>query len=176
MHSARSPNSVLTLMTYACVYTFAGEVLAQVTVPAPTTQALALGQKFDLYWIAERILALAIPFLFLFSGWGSRLCANCKRIARGRWFWTVTLFASIYVVLTVLISLPLNYERHFVVPHAIGRSHRSLTEWLGQQAVGMAVQVAAAALFVWIPYWVLAKSPRRWWLWGAVAMAGATYQ
>jgi Zn-dependent protease with chaperone function len=148
----------------------AGEALAQVAVPAPTAAALALSHKFDLYWIAEKILALTIPCLFLFSGWGSRLRTICKRIARGRWFWTVALFASIYVVLTLLISLPLNYERHFVVPHVIGRSHRSLTEWLGEQAVGMAVEVAAAALFVWIPYWMLAKNPRRWWLWGAAAM------
>ncbi|MGO9038865.1 MAG: M48 family metalloprotease [Steroidobacteraceae bacterium] len=147
-----------------------GDVLAQVTVPTPTAEAVALGHKFNLYWIAEKALALAIPFVFLFSGWGSRLCAICKRIARGRWFWTVALFASIYVVLTTLISLPLNYERHFVVPHAIGRSHRSITEWLVEQAVGTGVQVAAAALFVWIPYWMLAKSPRRWWLWGATAM------
>jgi STE24 endopeptidase len=159
-----------TLLACVCTCALASDVLPKVAVPAPTAAALALGHKFDLYWIAEKVLALAIPFLFLFSGWGSRLCAICKRIARGRWFLAVALFASIYAVLTILISLPLNYERHFVLPHAIGRSHRALTEWLGEQAVGMAVQVAGAALFVWIPYWMLAKSPRRWWLWGAAAM------
>jgi STE24 endopeptidase len=170
MRRARTPITFPTLLACVCICALAGDVLAQVAVPAPTAEALALGHKFDLYWIAEKVLALAIPFLFLFSGWGSRICAICKRIARGRWFWTVALFASIYVVLTILISLPLNYERHFVLPHAIGRSHRPLTEWLDEQAVGMTVQVAAAALFVWIPYWMLAKSPRRWWLWGAAAM------
>ena len=170
MRRPRTPITFPTLLACVCICAFAGDVLAQVAVPAPTAEALALGHKLDLYWIAEKVLALAIPFLFLFSGWGSRICAICKRIARGRWFWTVALFASIYLILTILISLPLNYERHFVLPHAIGRSHQPLTEWLGEQAVGMAVQVAAAALFVWIPYWMLAKSPRRWWLWGAAAM------
>jgi STE24 endopeptidase len=170
MRRARTPITFKTLLACVCICALAGDVLAQVAVPAPTAEALALGHKFDLYWIAEQVLALLIPILFLFSGWGSRLCAICKRIARGRWFWTVALFASVYVVLTILISLPFNYERHFVLPHAIGRSHQSLTGWLGEQAVGLAVQVAAAALFVWIPYWMLAKSPRRWWLWGAAAM------
>jgi STE24 endopeptidase len=170
MRRARISITFPRLLACVCICALVGDVLAQVAVPAPTAEALALGHKFDLYWIAEKVLALTIPFLFLFSGWGSRLCAICKRIARGRWFWTLALFASIYVVLTTLITLPLNYERHFVVPHAIGRSHRSVTAWLGEQAVGVAVQVAAAALFVWIPYWMLAKSPRRWWLWGAAAM------
>ena len=170
MHKARAPIILPSLLTCVCICTFAGGVFAQVTVPAPTAEALALGHKLDLYWIAEKALALAIPLLFLFTGWGSRLCAICKSVARGRWFWTVALFAATYAVLTTLISLPFNYERHFVLPHAIGRSHQALTGWLGDQAVGMAVQVAAAALFVWIPYWMLAKSPTRWWLWGAAAM------
>ncbi|MGO9636299.1 MAG: M48 family metalloprotease, partial [Steroidobacteraceae bacterium] len=170
MRRARTPITFPTLLACLCICALACDVFAQVAVPAPTAEALALGHKLDLYWIAEKALALAIPFLFLFSGWGSRLCAICKRIARGRWFWTVALFASIYVVLTFLISLPLNYERHFVVPHVIGRSHQPLIGWLGEQAVGMTVQVAAAALFIWIPYWMLAKSTRRWWLWAAAAM------
>lgn len=170
MRRARTPITFPTLLACLCICALACDVIAQVAVPEPTAAALALGHKMDLYWIAEKALALAIPLLFLFSGWGSRLCAICKRIARGRWFWTLALFASVYVVLTFLISLPLNYERHFVVNHVIGRSHQPLPAWLGGQAVGMAVQVAAAALFVWIPYWMLAKSPRGWWLWAAAAM------
>ena len=175
MSRARTPITFPTLLACVCIGALAGGVLAQVAVPVPTAEALALGHRLDLYWIAEKALTLAIPLLFLFSGWGSRLCGMCKRIARGRWFWTVALFASMYVVLTVLISLPLNYQRHFVISHAIGRSHGSLSEWLGEQAVGMTVQVVAAVLFVWIPYWMLAKSPRRWWLWGAAAMVPVVF-
>jgi hypothetical protein len=68
MSRVRTSITFSTLLACVCIGAFAGEVLAQVAVPAPTAKALALGHKLDLYWIAEKVLALAIPFLFLFSG------------------------------------------------------------------------------------------------------------
>jgi hypothetical protein len=53
-----------TLLACVCRCALAGDVLAQVAVPAPTVAAIALSHKLDLYWIAEKILALAIPCLF----------------------------------------------------------------------------------------------------------------
>ncbi len=107
-------------------------------------------------------MALLIPLLVLFSGWGNQIRTACSRIARGRRFLTVALFACAYLIFTVLFSLPFNYARHFALPLSLGLIHQSLGQWLGSQALGLAVKMIAATLFVWIPYWILHKSPRRW--------------
>ena len=151
---------------FACMTAIAEPVV----VPEPTLAAQALGNELDLYWIAGKLLALAIPLLLLFSGWGAALSARCLRLVRGRRTPAIALFAAVVAAVTVLFNLPLDYARHYVLPHALGWSHEALSAWLAEQLVQAAVLIVVAAAFVWIPYAVLLRSPRRWWAWSTIAL------
>jgi STE24 endopeptidase len=89
-----------------------------------------------------------------------------SRASRGlSWFARIALYAVLYLSLTYLIDLPLDYYLGYVRPHHYGLSNQSLGRWFEEGLKGLAVSMVVAALFLWVPYLVLAKSPKRWWLW-----------
>ena len=66
-----------------------------------------------------------------------------------------------------LIDLPLAYYSDYVRPHAYDLSNQTLGKWLGDGLKGLAVGMVVSALFAWVPFWLLRRSPKRWWLWTA---------
>jgi STE24 endopeptidase len=49
-------------------------------------------------------------------------------------------------------------------------SHQTLADWLKGVGVANAVNVIVAALLIWLPYKLIAGSPRRWWLYGTLGL------
>ncbi len=149
-------------------------VLAQAETPVPVPianpSALAQMRQGNINWTAFRLLELAIPLLVLFTGLGARLRRRCESISRHRWFWTVTLFVCAYLILAALITLPFEFYVGFVQQHAAGRSHQTLPNWLTGEGVQLVVRLVIASLLVWIPYRLILRSPRRWWLYCALAL------
>jgi Zn-dependent protease with chaperone function len=144
---------------------------ARVPVPAATPEAIAYHRGLDLFWLADQAVGLAIPLLFLFTGLSGRLVDQLRRRVGGRWFWTVTLYAMLYTVLVTLIQLPLTYTENFVYEHAFDQSNQTLTVWANEVVSGLIVSLVITALVAWIPYLILRRSPRRWWLWTTVALS-----
>src|ERR1700722_612118 len=85
-----------------------------VDVPKTTAALLAQERHADIYWVAFRLLSLAIPLLVLFTGLGARLRRMCESVSGRRWFWTVTLFACSYLVMAELIALPFDYYAGYI--------------------------------------------------------------
>ena len=81
------------------------------------------------------------------------------------WFVTIAVYALLYLALTYLVDLPLDYYLGYVRPHQYGLSNQTIGRWFGEGLKGLAVSAVVAVLFLWVPYLVLARSPRRWWLW-----------
>ena len=151
----------------------AGPAWARVPVPVPeaTAEAIAYHHGLDLFWLADQAAGLLIPLLFLFTGWSGRLTGWCRRRVGGRWFWTVTLYALLYTALATLIQLPLTYAENYVYDHAFDQSNQTLAVWVAEVVNGLVVNLITIALVIWIPYLVLERSQRRWWLWTTVALA-----
>jgi STE24 endopeptidase len=145
--------------------------LAAVAVPPATAEALTYHRDLDWLWLADQLFALGIPLLLLFSGLGARLCRWCSRITGGRWFWTLALFAALYLAVTWVLSFPLDFAENFLHQHAFGLSNQSFGRWLQNELVGLAVNSVMAGLTLWLPYLLLQRSPRRWWLWSTVGLA-----
>jgi Zn-dependent protease with chaperone function len=141
-----------------------------VAVPETTAAALARMRDANIHWTAFRLLELAIPLFFLFTGLGARVRRMCESISGRRWFWTVTLFACAYLVLAALIALPFDFYAGYVEAHAAGRSNQTLPNWLEGEGVQLAVKLVVAALLTWIPYRLIVRYPRRWWLYCALAL------
>ena len=167
-----------TISSKAVVVCIAGVILsstvayAELPVEVPKTTAALLAQErhADIYWAVFRLLSLAIPLLVLFTGLGARLRRMCESSSGRRWFWTVTIFACGYLVLAALIALPFDFYAGYVQPHSAGHSDQSFLNWLKGDSVPLAVRLILASLFIWIPYLLIAKSPRHWWLYCALAL------
>jgi len=141
-----------------------------VAVPEASASALARMRDGNVHWAAARLLELAIPLFFLFTGFGARLRRMCDSMSGRRWFWTVTLFACTYLVLATLIVLPFDFYVDYVHPHAAGRSDQTLPNWVKGEVAPLAVRLVVASLLIWLPYRLIARRPRRWWLYCALAL------
>jgi hypothetical protein len=124
----------------------------------------------NILWAFFRLLELAMPLFFLFTGLGTRLRRMCEHISGGRWFWTVTLFACTHLALAALITLPFDFYFGYVQQHAAGKSNRTLPSWVTGEGVQLTVRLVVASLLIWLPYRLIARSPRRWCLYCALAL------
>jgi Zn-dependent protease with chaperone function len=139
------------------------EQRAPVEVPPPTPAAVQYYRTGHWVWAASTLLGIAIPALILCSGFAVRLRNAAERILR---FWPLAaaLFVAGYFAAEWLLSLPFTYYAEFARQHAYGMSNQTLGRWLGESALGLAVNVAIAMLFFWVPLLVVRKLPRTWWL------------
>lgn len=138
-----------------------------VEVPVPSEKALRFYRSGNLLWTVSSLWGLLVPLAWLATGASAGLRTRVRRWTGNRWYPTVTLFLLLFVGLGFLIDLPLAYYAGYVRQHAFGLSNQTLGKWMGDQLKGFGLALAATALFAWVPFWLLAKSPRRWWLWTA---------
>lgn len=140
-----------------------GEEERPVPVPEPSARALSYYRSGNVLWLLDLLWALLVPLLFLFTGFSARLRTWAQ--ARGRrWFFVVGTYFAIFALLDFILNLPLSYYEDFVRQHAYGLSNQSLAKWWGDSLKSLAVVMASGVLFLWIPYLLIKKSPRRWWL------------
>lgn len=141
---------------------------AQVVVPEPSPLALQYYRSGNVLWVIGSVLGFLIPALFLFTGLSARLRALAYRIGR-RWFLALVIYALLFTVAYGLLTFPLAYYAGFVRQHAYGLSNQGFGRWLGEWVKGVAVSGVGLALVLWIPYLLLRRSPRRWWLYAGLA-------
>lgn len=115
------------------------------------------------------VWGLAVPALFLFGGFSARLRNLAHRIGR-RWYFVIGCYFIMLVLLNYGLSWPLGYYLGFVRLHAYGLSEQSFGKWFGDSLKELGMLIVLGTMVLWLPYWLLKKSPRRWWLYAAVAM------
>ena len=138
-------------------------------LPEPTSQAIQYQNSQDWFWCADQLMGLAIPLLVLFSGLAGRLADRCYRLSGNRWFPAIALFAIAYATIDFSLNLPLAFWEGYVNEHHFGLGTGSPGQWVKGQLVGYGVTLIAVALLTWIPYFFMRATPRRWWLWSAIA-------
>ncbi len=141
--------------------------LAIVSVPEPSALALEYYRSGNWLWVINRLWAFVVPGVFVFSGLSARLRNLARRIGRG-WFLTIGFYIVMFLAIMYVIDLPLSYYQGFVRQHAYGLSNQSLNRWLRNSVVRLVVDMALAFALLWAPYLLLARSPRRWWLYAAI--------
>jgi STE24 endopeptidase len=140
-----------------------------VAVPAPSAKAVRLYQTGNIWWCVRTVWGLVLPALVLFSGFSARLRDAAHRIGR-RWFFVIGCYFIMLALLNYGLSWPLNYYLGFVRLHAYGLSEQSFGKWFGDSLKELGILMVLGTLVLWLPYWLLKKSPRRWWLYAALAM------
>jgi STE24 endopeptidase len=139
-----------------------------VAVPEPSELAVRYYRSGNVLWAVGTGLSLLIPALLLFTGVSARLRNLAQRIGR-RWIVMVALYALLFTLITALLTLPLAYYEGYLRQHAYGLSNQSFGRWLGEALKGVAVTGVGLSLVLWIPYLLLRRSPKRWWLYAGLA-------
>jgi len=134
-----------------------------VAVPVPAEKAVRRYHATVAVGAAAIIWSILVPALFLFTGWSARIRSWAER-QRQNWYFTFVLYALAFGLLCFLINLPLNYYAGFVFPHQFDLTNQTFSRWLGNALKSAAVALGIGLAVGWIPFLILKKSPRRWWL------------
>lgn len=136
---------------------------APVPVPEPSEKARAYYRSGIVLWIISTIWEWLVAALFLFTGFSARIRIWAQIIGK-KWFFVIGIYFAIFAVVNFLIDLPLVYYADFVREHAYDLSNQTLGKWLSDSFKALLLSVVFGFLFLWVPYLLLKKSPRRWWL------------
>ncbi len=142
----------------------ASDPTGPVAVPEPSEKALRYARSGNWLWLASQLWALFVPGVILFTGFSAKLRSAAQRIGR-KWFFTIAIYFALFVVLTFVIDLPLSYYTGFARPHAYDLSNQTLGKWFGDELKGLMVGLIVGGALLWLPYLLVKRSPRRWWLW-----------
>ncbi len=139
-----------------------------VVVPEPSALAIQYHRSGNVLWAVETGLGMIVPAVLLFSGISARIRSLSQRIGR-RWFPSLVLYAVLFTLLVAVATVPLSYYAGYVRQHQYGLSNQSFGSWAGDWIKGVALGGAGLAAVLWIPYLLLRRSPRRWWLYAGLA-------
>jgi STE24 endopeptidase len=142
---------------------------APVAVPEPSDQAMRYYRSGNVLWFVEQAWSIAVLVLLLATGVSASLRNAARRIGRN-WFFTIVIYFVLFTVVTTIVDLPLSYYTEYVRQHAYGLSNQTFGKWFGDTLKSLGVACIVGALVMWVPYLLLRKSPRRWWLYTAIAL------
>jgi Zn-dependent protease with chaperone function len=139
-----------------------------VPVPEPTARAVQYHRSGTWLWFVRHFTGLAVPALVLWTGLSARLRVAARGVGRG-WLLTIGVYWVLYCAVAFALELPLTFYLGYIRQHAYGLSNQTTARWAEQTLKGLAVEMVAGFLFLWIPYLLIARSPKRWWLYTALA-------
>jgi STE24 endopeptidase len=141
---------------------------APVPVPEPSEKAVRFHRSGNALWCVRTAWELFVPTLILFSGFSARLRGWAERIGR-KWLFAVVIYVGVFMLVKYVLEFPLNCYQGFFRQHAYDLSNQSFGRWFSRSLLSLSVDLAGAAMFLWIPYLLMRKSPRRWWFYAWIA-------
>ena len=157
---------------------------AQTTAPADTSaQTQQPSTAKPAYSLPPEKLKQAIEYsririvlYFLETGWGilqlillltlgvaARMRNVAVNVSKNRWMQGFT-FTFLLLFITSLLNLPLDMVGHHVSV-AYAQSVQHWGSWFGDLAKSFGLTFVFGGLFVMLLFWVIRKSPTRWWFW-----------
>ncbi|MFQ5737443.1 MAG: M48 family metallopeptidase [Acidobacteriota bacterium] len=138
-----------------------------VPVPQPSEKAMRYYRSGNVLWVVRLAWGLLIPTLLLMTGFSARMRDWARFLGR-KWFFIIGLYFIFFAVINFVLDLPLDYYQEFVRQHAYGLSNQTFNKWITDSLKSLLVGVVAGVLFLWVPYLLLKRSPRRWWLYTGI--------
>ena len=169
------------LMLLACLGGSTARSQARTSTEAKAE--LKASQDKPVYTLPPEKLARAIEYSrkrvvlgFLETGWGIVQLALllvlgvaawmrnvAVRVSGNRWAQGYT-FLLLFLGITTVLGLPLDmYGHHLSMEY--GQSVQGWASWFGDQAKFFGLALGVGGLLVMLLFWVIRKSPGRWWFW-----------
>ena len=131
--------------------------------PQKRAKAIAFSHAEYLLYFAAIALSLAIYIFFWRSGFAVGLREGVRRVSARRLVQYV-LFVSVFLAAVRLLEFPLDYYWGFVLEHRYDLSTQSFGSWTADWAKDLGLTAMVGIILVWVFYWLVRRSPRRWWL------------
>jgi len=119
-----------------------------------------IGMRLD---VTDEVWSLAQLLLILVVGGAARMRDVAVGLSKHRW---VQGFSFMFLLLLArqVLNLPLGIYGHRTAL-AYGLSVQGWGSWLGDKAKMFALEWLVGGLLVMLMFWVIRKSPTRWWFW-----------
>jgi Zn-dependent protease with chaperone function len=140
----------------------------RVPVPEPSEKALAYHRSGTVIWIASTVWGLLLPFAILWTGFSARM-RDWARVIGRKWFFVVAVYWVLFTLVSTIVDLPRAYYVGFVRQHAYDLSNQTIAKWASDQMANLAITLVIGGIALWVPYLLLRKSPKRWWLYTSLA-------
>ena len=137
-------------------------------VPEPSKKTLGYYHSGNQLWVVKTVWGLLVPALILITGFSARLRTWANTVGR-RWFFIVGVYALFYLAVVYVLNFPISFYEGFFRQHEYGLSNQSFGQWIGNSLKALMVAMVVGMLFLWVPYLLLKRSPRRWWLYTSFA-------
>jgi len=132
-------------------------------IPPTDAKAYSYQESKVRFWIVRFAWSFLVPAFFIFSGYAADLMKWLERRFK-RYVLVVIMFFILYSLIEFIIYLPLNYLGGYARAHEYGLSNQGFTSWLINLAKSFVVDTIGGAIIIWIPFLLIKKYPRRWWL------------
>jgi Zn-dependent protease with chaperone function len=139
-----------------------------VRVPEPTSKAIQFHRGNNWLWVLNQVSSAAFLTVFLVTGASAKLRNLAARMGRV-WFFTICLYLLLFTLIGFVADFPLSYYQGFVRRHAYGLSNQSFAKWLRNLTIEFGISVATGVAVAWFLYLVIARAPKRWWLYATGA-------
>jgi STE24 endopeptidase len=144
------------------------EIISAVAIPEPSPESIRLYHSGNVLWLVATLWGFALPALIFFTGLSGYLRDIASRL-QGQWYFVFVIYVVIFAILYFLANLPLDYYAGFIRPHDYGLSSQAFGKWLSDELVNLGIDVVGGALCLWIPFLLLKRAARRWWLYSWLA-------
>ena len=141
---------------------------ANVIVPPASELAMTYYKSGNGLWLIQLLLSFIIPWLFLYTGFSGKLAKASKKWGK-YWYPTIVIYLVLFILIYTLLSLPFDYYNDYVRQHDYNLTSQTLGRWFESYSKQTLVSIVGAALFVWIFYYLIKKSPKLWWFYGSIA-------
>ena len=131
--------------------------------PGELERAIALNRTRMTLEVAGDVWMLAELLLILAVGAAARMRDVAVGVAKSRWAQGFS-FVFLLLLLTHLLNLPLGIYGHRVAL-SYGLSVQGWGSWLADKAKLFALEWGIGGLLAMLMFWVMRKSPTRWWFW-----------
>jgi STE24 endopeptidase len=144
------------------------EIISAVAIPEPSPESIRHYHSGNVLWLVATLWGFALPALIFFTGLSGYLRDIASRL-QGQWYFVFVIYVVIFAILYFLANLPLDYYAGFIRPHDYGLSSQAFGKWLSDELVNLGIDVVGGALCLWIPFLLLKRAARRWWLYSWLA-------
>jgi STE24 endopeptidase len=125
------------------------------------------------HWLllAGLLVSALVTWIIIRSGILDRVARRFEARSFALRTWLV---CATYFLVNALISMPWGLYQEYWREKNYGRTSQPLTDFLGQDAIGIALSAVLGGLFFMGIYTLIRRTGRKWWLWSGGFAAAAT--